>query len=140
MNEILNKILPYFKKYYVIIIFLFGVLLLIISSVTDKQKNNVQSFNDNLYISELEQKISKTSSMIDGAGECTAIINISATTESVFANDNKSLKQQIMPVISGVMIICEGGNDISVKNSIISAVSTLLGIGSNKVCVIAKAK
>ena len=43
-----------------------------------------------------------------------------------------------MPQISGVIVVCEGGNNPQIKSSVISAVCTLLGIGSNNICVIQK--
>ena len=138
MVDQFKKYIPLFKKYYTVFLFMIGILILLISG-TGKQKNkDTLVFNESKYINELEQKISEISSMIDGAGECIAVVNITSTTESVY-NKNTPVKQ-IMPVISGVTVICEGGNKNAVKESIISAVSTLLGIGSNKVCVIAKAK
>ena len=49
------------------------------------------------------------------------------------------MTKQIMPQIGGVTVVCDGGADASVKASVINAVCTVLNIGANKVCVIAKA-
>ena len=40
------------------------------------------------------------------------------------------------PAVKGVLVIYEGEDDIDIKKSITDAVSTVLGIQSNKVCVI----
>ncbi len=126
--------------------------------------------SDTDYISGLETRLEEIISKIDGAGESDVMVSINSTTESVYVKENKSsydndegkskgdsedsvltmkdssgneyalMTKQIMPSISGVTVVCEGGNSVYVKNSIISAVSTLLNIGTNNVCVIAKAK
>lgn len=127
------------------------------------------AFNEKEYLNELESRMSDMLSSIKGAGRCHVMINIASTTESVYvketkrsssnANDNvKSetedsvlkmkdgsgseyalVKKQIMPKISGVSVVCDGGGSADVKANVISAVCTVLGISSNKVCVIAKA-
>ncbi len=43
--------------------------------------------------------------------------------------------KEIQPQIRGVLIICEGGDDVFVKQSVIEAVSKSLDISSAKVCV-----
>ena len=108
-------------------------------------------------------------SSIKGAGESRVVINIISTTESVYVKENKKsydssseksksetedsvltmtdssgneyalVTKQIMPQIGGVTVVCDGGEDATVKASVINAVCTVLNIGANKVCVIAKA-
>jgi stage III sporulation protein AG len=46
--------------------------------------------------------------------------------------------KELMPEICGVVVACKGADEVSVKNSVIQAVSTVLGVGTNKVCVITK--
>ncbi len=169
MTDKLNKYITFFKKYYIVILFILGIILILSSTIPKKTKNNIDTFSDNVYIEMLETKISNIVSMIDGAGDSAVIISISSTAESVYVKENKKsydndnnktksetedsiitmkdengneyalVTKQLMPKISGVTVVCDGGNNITVKNSIINAVSTLLGIGANNVCVIAKA-
>lgn len=40
------------------------------------------------------------------------------------------------PEIKGVVIVCEGGNSSAVQQRITELISTVLGIGSNQVCVV----
>lgn len=43
--------------------------------------------------------------------------------------------KMIEPQVRGVIVICRGGDDIIVRQSIVEAVTAVLGIGSNKVSV-----
>ena len=40
------------------------------------------------------------------------------------------------PEIAGVTVASEGAGSLQVRNDIIESVSTVLGIGTNKICVI----
>lgn len=53
------------------------------------------------------------------------------------SNGNREalIKKQIEPTIKGVVIVCEGGDDIIVKERVISAITTALSISSTRVCV-----
>ena len=169
MSDKINKYIDFVKKNYILIMFIVGIILILLSYLPSKTEITSNSFSESEYIRTLEQKISGIVSMIDGAGDSAVIINISSTTESVYMKENKKffdnddtktksetedsiitmkdksgneyalVTKQLMPKISGVTVVCDGGNDIDVKNSVINAVSTLLGIGANNVCVIAKA-
>lgn len=134
------------------------------------EKKSEESFDEAQYIESLEKRVSDMVSEIKGAGSGRVIINIVSTTESVYVKENKSsydstddkskgetedsvltltdgdgneyalVTKQIMPQIGGVTVICEGGEDSYVKAMVTEAVCTVLNIGANKVCVIAKAK
>ncbi|MBR5501986.1 MAG: hypothetical protein IKV55_03015 [Oscillospiraceae bacterium] len=54
--------------------------------------------------------------------------------------DEALLVARHLPKIMGVAVICEGGDDIYVKQSMIEAVSILCGIPSNRISVCKKAK
>lgn len=132
MPEKFKIYIQFIKKYYIILLLVTGLFIIAISG-NEKNDRLTASFDHSHYAQKLEQKISTIISMMDGAGECEVVVNIDSSSV------NEKTKEQIIPAVSGVAIICDGGNDINIKNSIINAVSTLLGIGSNKVCVIAKA-
>lgn len=133
------------------------------------QSSSDSAFNETEYIESLEKRISEMVSEIKGAGASSVVINIVSTTESVYVKENKKssdsssdtsktetedsvltmkdssgneyalVTKQILPQIGGVTVVCKGGDDPSVKAAVIDAVCTVLNIGSNKVCVIAKA-
>ncbi|HIV64047.1 MAG TPA: hypothetical protein H9693_04740 [Firmicutes bacterium] len=79
-------------------------------------------------VAELERKLSE----IDGVGEVSVLVN---WTDSVSADGSESS----FPKPEGVIIICDGGNDISVKLKLISSVASYFGISENKINVLAKA-
>ena len=51
-------------------------------------------------------------------------------------NENALEITEISPKIAGVVIVCEGGDNERIKGLISNAVSTLLGISDEKVCIL----
>ncbi len=45
------------------------------------------------------------------------------------------IRTRLEPTVKGVVIVCEGGDDVIIQEKVIDAVKTALGIGSNNVCV-----
>ncbi len=55
--------------------------------------------------------------------------------------DSKDGEQPIIlyrcePVVQGVVVVCEGAGDISVRTAVVEAVTTACGIGANRVSVL----
>ncbi|MBQ0124708.1 MAG: hypothetical protein KBS59_00095, partial [Clostridiales bacterium] len=46
------------------------------------------------------------------------------------------LYREVYPKISGVSVVCRGGNDPAVQKKIIDIISTALGISSGRICIV----
>lgn len=67
--------------------------------------------------------------------------NNNTNTETVIIDgeggyDEPLIEKTIEPKIRGVLVLCEGADNIELNEKITQAVKTALGISSNKVCVI----
>ena len=61
------------------------------------------------------------------------------TYEILFLDANEPvLVKRIYPEITGVSIVCEGGDRAEIQAKLIKAVSTALGISSNRICIVGK--
>lgn len=60
------------------------------------------------------------------------------STQVLGQNEEPLVLTELSPTVSGVIIVCEGANDIIVKDALIRSVSTLLGIPTYKVEVLPK--
>lgn len=45
------------------------------------------------------------------------------------------LKTTLEPTVKGVVVVCEGGDNIAIQQAVTDAVKTALGVGANSVCV-----
>ncbi|MGN0624527.1 MAG: stage III sporulation protein AG [Oscillospiraceae bacterium] len=116
------------------------------------------------YKSQIENELIKMLEQIKGVGSVSVMVTIEGTTEYVYAEEldtvtdkdgeqsreqyqNKIVmteqngekqalvKQIIKPKICGVMIVCEGGGNVSVNERVIKAVATALDLPSSQICV-----
>ena len=158
MGTISNKINNFFskikngKKIQYLIVIILAILLLgilfINFSTNKKEDSNIQTNLTN-YVENLEIKLSKTLSSVDGAGKVSVIINVESGLETVLAYQTKTtdtlsgvitekvpitvngkpvVLKELNPKIIGVLIVAEGANNIMVLNKLQQATVSLLDI------------
>ena len=111
----------------------------------------------------LEDRLKEAISQINGVGKTTVMVTISSAGEYIYAKNNSSktdsdssvVESEIViydsgdsdsgliisiksPDVLGVAIICEGGNSAVIKSEVTNLVTSLFGIGSDRVYVGAK--
>lgn len=145
-----------------IIIALFAVLLLIIiNSLDSAQKENshpqqpdaLSNVDEGDYCGELTKMLESIVSEIEGAGRVRIMITVSGTAMNEYQTDTEITQDQqksrtviigskeallkgvLNPQVEGVLVVCDGGGSVSVREKVINAVSTVLNISSNKVYV-----
>ena len=142
------------------VILILIILLADMSDGNDKteiRSDNAISFESaDIYASGMEERLCTMLSEIEGVGKAKVMLTITSTEEYVFAEtqktsssqsensyviiDNGSKKEALLekinnPAISGVLIICEGGDDPRVCEKVYIAVSTALNVPTNKIYV-----
>ena len=108
------------------------------------------------YIDVLEGKLSSALSQIEGAGGVEVVINArsegelvlamettvnedgSVTTKPVLVNGEVVVLEEKYPEITGVLIVSEGANDLSVRFSLLEAAASVLDIDQSLIKVYTK--
>jgi len=109
-----------------------------------------------IYAKDIENKLSGLLEAIEGVGKAEIMLTITSTEEYVYAEtykqgssqaendyviiDKGSQKEALIkkinnPEISGVVVVCEGGDDPRICEKIYKAVSTALNISTTKIYV-----
>lgn len=105
------------------------------------------------YEKELSKKLEEIISKIEGAGKVSVMLTIDGSSTIQYAADvdkseldtksktviigNKEavIRKVELPRVTGVLVVCTGGDSPIVKERVINAVSTVLNISSSKVYV-----
>lgn len=117
------------------------------------------------YAERIEEKLTYLISSVEGAGETVVMVTLDAGEENVYAKEIKTdeevngdkesnnyeyeyivikngsssesglLLKVIEPDIRGVAVVCDGGDNASVRENIINTVSAVLDIKTNKISV-----
>lgn len=115
-----------------------GIALIFISSYvdfgsfTDSSKNE---FSVDSYSQQIENGLSSAISKIEGAGKTKVMLTMENSKELVYIDGTTTKTKEIQPLIRGVLVLCEGGDDPAVVERITQAVTKTLGISSAKVCI-----
>ena len=154
--NVLEKIKNNKKIQYIIIAicFVVAILILIFSSISSMNQSSKSQNSVDSYVTNLEERLSKTLSKVKGAGKVSVIITVESGMETVLAskiittetptgteveetplivNGKTVVVKELYPKIVGVLIVAEGANNISVMNKIQQATISLLDIQLNQI-------
>ena len=133
-----------------------------------------QSEENEVYITNMEEKLSRLVENVSGAGKCHVMITLEQGVHYVYASESKKVVDETQshdgtdsskiqqkdnsersivlleengvsralvetskePQVKGVVVVCDGGNSSIVQERITQLLTTVLGIGSNQVCVV----
>ena len=141
------------------------LLILFVSPTGDKTSKKSASLSTEEYIQTLEMKLEKNINRITSVEDCSVMLTISSVEDNEYlenksisssldekseeysrqeeylviengGDDSVVIKSRKMPKICGALVVYEGSADIHTKKNILDAVSTVLGIQSNKVFVV----
>jgi stage III sporulation protein AG len=108
------------------------------------------------YAEKIESELSEILSKIEGVGDTDILVTIGVSEEYIYAEDGKqnssgmaseivvidgdggkrALTEKIIsPKITGVVIVCEGGDDSRTVEKVYKAVSAATGIGASHIFV-----
>jgi stage III sporulation protein AG len=116
-----------------------------------------EKFSDaDAYADSLEAKLTALISEIEGVGKAEVMVTVGSTERYIYAKEGRSsgtgsqneiviidngagdtalTESVVKPEITGVVIVCEGGDDARVAEKVVMAVKTALGIGASKIYV-----
>ena len=133
-----------------------AMLLILLSEIFPQTEQNVpagQEENTLAYQTQLEQRLEKLISQMNGAGKTTVMVTLETGEEAIYALDTQSgdLQSQnthvllddgsaltetvCQPQIRGVAVLCDGGGDVRVAARITELLTSLLDLPSNRICV-----
>lgn len=140
-----------------------AMLLIMLNGFSDKKEENVNSsdvntdfLNSYAFMDSAEARLTDVLTSIEGVGKAKVLVNIAATEEYVYAEEQRSgsnktensyviidkgsekealISKVTAPAISGIIIVCEGGDDPKVCEKVYKAVSTALNIPTNRIYV-----
>ncbi len=121
----------------IIIIF----LLLISGLFPEQEKDNANSglFNykkQEEYENALEERLCGILSQIEGTGNIDIMITLDSSEHNEYQKSGDEPVYTKSPEIRGVIVVCDGGDNIIIREKIISAVSGAFGISTTRVSVI----
>ena len=152
------------RKYRIpLLVFLLGVALALVpgkTKKTDAQQTTAASADTafDLSVTQLEALLSA----IDGAGRVRLMLTLSSGEQIIYQTDSRTVtasgsttqetqtvfrqpggsekepavQSTVYPTYQGALVVCDGAERASVRLAVTQAVSSLTGLGSNKIAVV----
>lgn len=88
------------------------------------------------YEEALEQKLGNILSEIEGIGNINIMVTLDSSEENMYEKNNNEPTYVKTPAIRGVIVVCDGGDNIIVREKVITAVAGAFGISTTRISVI----
>lgn len=163
VEKILEKIKRDKRVALIVCVGLAGIILLTLSELIpqksapneNSKETAVSDIRDN-YEKDIEERLTSIVSSINGAGRTEVMVTLASGDENVYAvkekigdgakereyvvidsdsNESGLLLKVIEPEIRGVAVVCEGADSANVRQEIVSTVSAVLGISTNRISI-----
>lgn len=125
-----------------------GLLLLLIGGLgTTGTKATTTAADSEAYRAALTEEVRLLCSEIRGVGEVTVLLTLESGESAVYAEDDGGyvsvggeglLLEHRPPRVAGVAVVCDGGSEPGVCETVREVLSAALGIGAHRVKVTAK--
>jgi stage III sporulation protein AG len=164
MEKILkeSKLLGLVQKYkYVALILVVGIALMLIPTGSKPVKETASPTAEDRILS-VEEKLTQILRQVNGAGEVLVLLTealgeetIYQTNDDISKNDTSSssrgdtvtitdsqrnekglVRQQNPPQYMGAIVVCQGGDQPTVRLAILDAVSKVTGLGADKISIL----
>ena len=164
LSQLRERAAQLLRKYRIpLLVFLLGVALALVpgkTKKTDAQQTTAASADTAFDLSATQKQLEALLSAIDGAGRVrltlssgeqiiyqtdsrtvTASGSTTQETQTVFRQPGGSEKEPavqstVYPTYQGALVVCDGAERASVRLAVTQAVSSLTGLGSNKIAVV----
>ena len=97
-----------------------------------KSEKNTDTLEE--YRQKLEEELVSLCTSVEGVGKCRVFITFDKGAQNTYKNG--TLIETKPPHVSGVTVVCDGGESDRVKSSLTKMITALFGIGSNRVAIL----
>lgn len=126
------------------IIFAVGLILIIVIAFgglftksgtknSGTQRTAAEEFT--AYESSLEQRLTSILSEIEGVGNVRVMVTLETTEQTEYGKNADMLISVTAPQVRGVIVVCDGGDSVTVKEKVTDAVRGVFGINTLHISV-----
>lgn len=118
-----------------------GLVLMLAASFTGTSGAEASASQDwQTYITALEEKAASLCTRVAGVRDVTVAVSLAQGVEYVYADEDARetlLLTERPPQISGIGVVCTGGDDPATVQTLVALLSAAFGVGSNRIYVTA---
>lgn len=144
MSDIIKKVKNIKGLSIIIVLFAAAAIILLFSgslfgggSSETSSSGTLDATSLSEYSAAIEERIKALISPLQGVGDARVLVYLSSTEEYVYDGSSRDAKlsKVVSPTVSGVAIVCSGGNDANVRAKVTGLICAVFGVSSNHVFV-----
>ena len=116
-----------------------GLGLMLLAALSDGSAERTAAVETDwqAYTASLEQKAAELCTRVAGVSDVTVAVSLAQGVEYVYADDvrERVLVTERPPQISGIGVVCAGGDDPATVQTLLSLLSAAFGVGTNRICI-----
>lgn len=165
LSQLRGQAAQLLRKYRIpLLVFLLGIALALVPGKTEKTDapQTTTAADTAFDLSATQKQLEALLSAIDGAGRVRLMLTLSSSEQIIYQTDSRTVtasgsttqeKQTVFrqpggsekepavqsvvyPQYQGALVVCDGAERASVRLAVTQAVSSLTGLGSNKIAVV----
>ena len=117
-----------------VIIGVAAILLILLTTVVDLSPDKSAAVAEQ-YAERTEHRLLDIVTQIEGVGKAQIFLTMDNGGENVYLKNTDTKTVSIEPKVRGVVVVCDGGDDPIVTSRVMDAVTKVLNIRSDKVCI-----
>ena len=142
------------KKEYIIAAVLFIAVIVIAFVSFGKNETTIGLSETEIYVGRIESRLEKAISGIDGVKKVNVVVSVNGSVEKVYQKDEKTISEngkttvttstvfsggkpieigEKYPEVSGILVVCKGADDLSVRMNVLDAVTAVIDISCDKI-------
>ena len=161
-SMITGKLLQFIQKYkYIVLVLVVGIVLMLVPSNEEAASGTVITVRQDSILS-MEEKLAQILRQVKGAGEVQVLLTEATGEEIIYQtnadassgdtssssredtvtitdsqrNEQGLIRQQNPPKYMGAIVVCQGGDQPTVRLAIMDAISKVTGLGADKISVL----
>lgn len=145
------------KKEYIIAAVLF-IAVIAVAFVSFGKKDKTSGLNETeIYVGRMESRLEKAISGIEGVKKVNVIVSVNGAIEKVYQKDEKTISEngkttvttstvfsggkpieigEKYPEVTGILVVCKGADDLSVRMNVLDAVTAVIDISCDKIRIL----
>ena len=106
-----------------------------IGGINSGKSGNAPGYDLAGYERALEERLANILSDIDGVGDISVMVTLDTSEKTEYGKNSDMLLSVTAPRVRGVIVVCDGGDSITVKEKVTEAVKGVFGINTAHISV-----
>ena len=119
----------------IIAVGIIGIALIFFSSFAGGDGKPKEMYDIASFREDMQSSLAEMLSQIEGVGNVKVLLTVENSVEEIYLDNNSTKTKEVEPLVRGVVVACDGGDNPITAERVLDAVTKALSVSSSNVCV-----